>query len=94
MLFSTITTAFLFAATATAAALPLPGKPQSYTPARNLDKLAKLFPQSALQSPDALNLKYVVLGIGTQNYTCSSPDESVVPGTTGAVGKNLLNLIR
>ncbi|KAI4666516.1 uncharacterized protein J4E79_002555 [Alternaria viburni] len=82
MLFSTITTALLFAASATAAALPRPAKPQ-YAPARNLNKLAKLFPQSALQGPGDLDLKYVVLGIGTQNYTCGS-DESAAPGTTGA----------
>jgi hypothetical protein len=93
MLFSTITTALLFAASATAAALPLPGKPQTYTPARNLKSLAKLFPQSTLASPDSLglDLKYVVLGIGTQNYTCSKPDDSVAPGTTGAYGKNSLS---
>ena len=90
MLFSTITTALLFAASATAAALPRPAKPQ-YAPARNLNKLAKLFPQSALQGPGDLDLKYVVLGIGTQNYTCGS-DESAAPGTTGAFGKNPLNL--
>ncbi|KAI4948956.1 hypothetical protein J4E91_005418 [Alternaria rosae] len=83
MLFSAITTAFLFAASATAAALPRPGKPQQYTPARNLNNLAKLFPQSTLQAPGDLDLKYVVLGIGTQNYTCGS-DESAAPGTTGA----------
>ncbi|RYN30125.1 hypothetical protein AA0119_g2261 [Alternaria tenuissima] len=86
MLFSTVTAALLCVATATAAALPLPGKPQTYTPARNLKSLSKLFPQSTLTSPDTLglDLKYVVLGIGTQNYTCSTPDDSVTPGTTGA----------
>jgi hypothetical protein len=93
MLFSAITTAFLLAASATAAALPRPGKPQQYTPARNLNKLAKLFPQSALQAPDGMDLKYVVLGIGTQNYTCSTPDESVTPGTTGAFGKKHCNSV-
>ena len=87
MLFSAITTALLFAASAAAAALPRPGKPQQYTPARSLNNLAKFFPQSARQAPVDLDLKYVVLGIGTQNYTCGS-DESAAPGTTGAFGKN------
>ena len=87
MLFSAITTSFLFAASATAAALPWPGKPHTYAPAQNLDKLAKLFPQSKLAGPENLELKYVVLGIGTQNYTCGGSDDSVAPGTTGAFGK-------
>ncbi|RYO55144.1 hypothetical protein AA0116_g9626 [Alternaria tenuissima] len=56
MLFSTVTAALLCVATATAAALPLPGKPQTYTPARNLKTLSKLFPQSTLTSPDTLGL--------------------------------------
>lgn len=86
MLFSTIAAAFFYATSAYAAALPqAPGKPHSYTPAKNLDNLAKLFPQSALTSPDGMTLKYVVLGIGTQNYTCANA--SAVPGTTGAVGE-------
>ncbi|EDU44867.1 repeatdomain containing protein [Pyrenophora tritici-repentis] len=96
MLYSTIATALLFAASATAAALPPPpgppGRPgppppprePSYVPARKLDNLAKLFPQSSLASPGDLDLKYVVLGIGTQNYTCASSDDSATPGTTGA----------
>lgn len=66
----------------------LPAKQtQTYTPASNLDKLAKLMPKSALPAPDGLQLKYVVLGIGTQNYTCATGDENAVPGTTGATGK-------
>ena len=106
MLYSTIATAFLFVASATAAALPLPPPPPPpgtpgrpgppppprdpiYVPAGKLDNLAKLFPQSALASPENLDLKYVVIGIGTQNYTCSSSNDSVVPGTTGAYGKKV-----
>jgi hypothetical protein len=86
MLFSTFTMVLAFAASASA--LPWPGKPTTYSPASNLDKLAKLFPQSTLPYPDAsLDLKYVVLGIGTQNYTCTSGDPNAVPGTTGAFGK-------
>jgi hypothetical protein len=61
-------------------------KAQIYTPASNLDKLAKLMPKSALPAPDGLQLKYVVLGIGTQNYTCATDDENAAPGTTGATG--------
>ena len=92
MLFSTLTAALAFATSVYAAALPpqppQPGKPHTYTPAKNLDKLASLFPKSNLTSPGDLALKYVVLGIGTQNYTCASPEESVTPGTTGAFGKS------
>jgi len=58
----------------------------TYTPARRLDKLAEYLPHSALPAPEGQQLKYVVLGIGTQNYTCGS-DENAAPGTTGAVGK-------
>lgn len=66
----------------------IPTKPShKYTIANNLDKLAKLMPKSALPSPDGLQLKYVVLGIGTQNYTCATGDKNAVPGTTGATGK-------
>jgi hypothetical protein len=71
--------------------LALPGK-QIYTPSYNLDKLAKLqalMPKSALPTPDGLQLKYVLLGIGTQNYTCLTGDENAAPGTTGATGKSL-----
>lgn len=68
-------------------ALPKPGKPTVYTPASDLSNLAKLMPTSALPVPDG-QLKYVVLGIGTQNYTCTSGDPNAAPGTTGAVGKN------
>lgn len=82
MRFSTLATAFALAVDATA--LPQAGKPQTYVPASSLDNLAKIFPQSALPCPDAsLTLKYVVLGIGTQNYTCGS-DPNAAPGTTGA----------
>ncbi|RMZ67699.1 malate dehydrogenase [Pyrenophora seminiperda CCB06] len=100
MLFTTLTTSvLLFAASATAAALP-PGPPPPpsplgppapptprepiYTPAGNLENLSKLFPESDLTSPSDLDLKYVVLGIGTQNYTCANDDAETVPGTTGA----------
>lgn len=70
------------------AALALPSKPV-YTPSSNLVQLAKLqtlMPKSTLPAPDGLQLKYVLLGIGTQNYTCLTGDESAAPGTTGAFG--------
>ena len=85
---------FTLSATVSALALlagsanALPAKQtQAYTPASNLDKLAKLMPKSALPTPDGLQLKYVVLGIGTQNYTCATGDQNAAPGTTGATGE-------
>ena len=75
--------------TASSNAIPLKGKePKTYSPASDLSNLAKLMPTSALPVPDG-QLKYVVLGIGTQNYTCLSGNPEAVPGTTGAVGKTL-----
>lgn len=84
MLFSTITAAILFATTTVALPKP-PPKPTTYAPSKDLSNLAKLYPQSALPAPDGQELKYVLLGIGTQNYTCATSDDSTVPGTTGAV---------
>ncbi|KAL5117054.1 Aminodeoxychorismate lyase [Pleosporales sp. CAS-2024a] len=66
---------------------PQPGvkPPGPYMPATNLNNLAKLMPISALPVPNSqLQLKYVVLGLGTQNYTCTTGNPSVAPGTTGA----------
>ena len=71
--------------------LALPGK-KVYTPSDNVKNLAKLqalMPKSALPAPDGLQLKYVLLGIGTQNYTCLTGDHNAAPGTTGATGKLL-----
>jgi hypothetical protein len=59
---------------------------QNYAPSTNLSRLASLVPQSSLPVPTSL-LKYVVLGVGTQNYTCTSDDANDAPGTTGAMGK-------
>lgn len=83
---STAVSALLLLATS-ANALPYRPAKQAYTPASNLDKLAKLMPQSALPAPEGLELKYVLLGLGTQNYTCTTGDENAAPGTTGAYGK-------
>lgn len=99
MYFSTLSLALVLAGASTALPPPKPGPPGPgrpgppggpappngpYVPAASLDKLAQLFPQSQLPAP-AGQLKYVVLGLGTQNYTCSTGDENAVPGTTGAV---------
>lgn len=44
-------------------------------------------PASALPPADGLDLKYVLLGVGTQNYTCTGGDENASRNTTGAVGR-------
>ncbi|KAH7412333.1 hypothetical protein DE146DRAFT_275877 [Phaeosphaeria sp. MPI-PUGE-AT-0046c] len=81
---STAVSAIALFATSTSA-LPWPGKqPAAYTPASDLSKLAALMPTSDLPVPDG-QLKYVVLGIGTQNYTCTSGNPEAAPGTTGAL---------
>lgn len=85
-LFTTISAIALF--TTSASALPWGKLPTTYTPAGDLSRLAKLMPTSALPAPDG-ELKYVVLGIGSQNYTCTSGNPDAAPGTTGAVGKSL-----
>ncbi|KAF2844289.1 hypothetical protein T440DRAFT_27584 [Plenodomus tracheiphilus IPT5] len=59
----------------------------SYVPAIDLDALAKLMPESALPKPSGLKLKYVLLGVGTQNYTCTSGKEDDPPRSTGAVAR-------
>jgi hypothetical protein len=66
--------------------------PQSYAPAANLSRLASLVPRSSLPVPTS-RLKYVVLGVGTQNYTCTSDDGNETPGTTGAMGKYVADRI-
>ena len=60
-----------------------------YSSVDNISELVNFMPASTLPSPTdlGLSLKYVLLGIGTQNYTCTSGDENDVPGTTGATGK-------
>ncbi|KAF2203164.1 hypothetical protein GQ43DRAFT_367510 [Delitschia confertaspora ATCC 74209] len=42
-------------------------------------------PENTLPPPGDLQLKYVVLGIGTQNYTCVTSDSSSVPVSIGAI---------
>jgi hypothetical protein len=65
---------------------PVHGMNPPYIPAQNLSRLAILMPQSTLAAPSD-QLKYVVLGMGTQNYTCQSNTPGDAPGTTGAVGE-------
>jgi hypothetical protein len=86
-LFTSIATIALL--TTSTYALPTwPSKPQpAYKPASDLSRLAKLMPTSSLPAPEG-ELKYVLLGVGTQNYTCLSGDPNAAPGTTGATGKS------
>ncbi|PVH90625.1 hypothetical protein DM02DRAFT_420959 [Periconia macrospinosa] len=52
-----------------------------------LGSLAAKYPPNALPSPEGLHLKFVVLGVGTQNYTCVGGDDASEPGTIGAVAQ-------
>ncbi|KAJ4299383.1 hypothetical protein N0V90_004628 [Kalmusia sp. IMI 367209] len=54
---------------------------------KGLSNLASKMPKNTLPAPTGLELKYVLLGLGTQNYTCTSGNDTAEPGTTGAVGK-------
>ncbi|KAF1983253.1 hypothetical protein K402DRAFT_338646 [Aulographum hederae CBS 113979] len=43
-------------------------------------------PTSSLPTPaDSLTLKYVLLGVGTQNYTCASSTSTTIPVANGAL---------
>ena len=55
--------------------------------AANVSSLVNLIPASTLPCPDGLELKYLLLGIGTQNYTCLSEDEGATPENAGAIGE-------
>lgn len=78
MLFSSLSAALLLLTSSVSA---LPKIPR----ATNLNSLAARYPKNDLPAPDGLELKYVLLGVGTQNYTCTG-NETDAPGTTGAVG--------
>jgi hypothetical protein len=58
---------------------------RNHTSSTSLGRLAKFMPASSLAAPIG-ELKYVVLGLGTQNYTCASTNQEDAPGTTGAIG--------
>jgi hypothetical protein len=78
MIFSILSTAFFFL-TSSVLTTTVPR-------VTNLSNLAAKIPQNGLPKPDGLELKYVLLGIGTQNYTCTTGNSTSPPGTTGAVG--------
>ena len=59
---------------------------RTFMQAIDMDKLVRYMPESDLATPYGLRLKYVLLGVGTQNYTCPAGNEDVAPGTTGATG--------
>ncbi|OCK80076.1 hypothetical protein K432DRAFT_328920 [Lepidopterella palustris CBS 459.81] len=66
-------------------AIPILGSPVVF-PRANPVVLSNLaIPSSTLPAPDGLVLKFVALGIGTQNYTCASPSSSAVPASNGAL---------
>ncbi|OCL11230.1 hypothetical protein AOQ84DRAFT_361733 [Glonium stellatum] len=44
-----------------------------------------VMPSSTLPPPTGLVLKFVGLGIGTQNYTCATPSSIAVPASDGAL---------
>lgn len=44
-----------------------------------------VIPSSTLPPPTGLVLKFVGLGIGTQNYTCATPSSTAVPASDGAL---------
>lgn len=52
----------------------------------DMDELASYMSESDLATPYGLRLKYVLLGVGTQNYTCAAEHDDTAPGTTGATG--------
>lgn len=64
-------------------------QPRYTTP--NLSRLASKMPESTLPKPDGLQLKFVGLGIGTQNYTCGT-NATAEPGSNGAIGTSLFDL--
>lgn len=83
----------MFARTLTAAlfAVSLLTLPINGTPVRKpradpstLNNL--VIPSSTLPPPTGLVLKFVGLGIGTQNYTCATPSSTAVPASDGALG--------
>ena len=83
MLFSSLSTAVMALALLVPSAMAWPQYPR----ATNLDGLSAKMPQNTLPQPTNLKLRYVLLGIGTQNYTCLSGNDTAAPDTTGAVAK-------
>jgi hypothetical protein len=58
-----------------------------YKPPRATKTLTLQQPDNTLPPPVGLALKYVLLGLGTQNYTCATPGSTAAPGSTGALGE-------
>lgn len=83
MLFSTLSTAVMALSLFTSSGYAWPKQPRT----NGLSNLAKMMPANTLPAPTGLELKYVLLGMGTQNYTCTPGNDTAAPGTTGAVGK-------
>lgn len=83
MLFPSLSTVVMAVAAFTSTADALPQWPRG----TSLTTLAKKMPSNSLPAPTGLELKYVLLGVGTQNYTCLTGDETVAPDTTGATAK-------
>ncbi|KAK7177469.1 golgi membrane protein [Paraphaeosphaeria sporulosa] len=83
MLFPNLSTAIMAVAAFTSTVDAFPQPPG----ATSLSTLAKKMPANTLPAPTGLELKYVLLGVGTQNYTCLTGNASDVPDTTGAAAK-------
>src|SRR4051812_11984123 len=78
--------------TSTISASPTWGQPkwpQHPNPRSQSPNLSNLkMPENSLPTPTGLQLKFVGLGIGTQNYTCSA-NGTATPASIGALGKFL-----
>lgn len=84
MLFPSFSTAVMAVAAFTSTVEAWPQWPQAPS---GMSSLAKKMPANSLPAPDGLELKYVLLGVGTQNYTCLTGNPADAPDTTGATGK-------
>ena len=83
-MFTKTLTAALFAVSLLT--LPINGTPVRI-PRANPSTLNNLvIPSSTLPPPTGLVLKFVGLGIGTQNYSCATPSSTAVPVSDGALG--------
>ncbi|KAF2008151.1 hypothetical protein P154DRAFT_479646 [Amniculicola lignicola CBS 123094] len=88
MLFTTLSTAVVALTAFAPAVAGLPHWPKHKPEPRATPGLKLQLPTSTLAVPGAdLVLKFVGLGVGTQNYTCLTGNATAVPETTGAVAK-------
>jgi len=82
MLFSSFSATIVAVVALASTAVAAPHKPRALT------NLAALLPRGTLPTPPSnKELKYVALGLGTQNYTCLTGNQTAAPGTTGALGE-------